>query len=190
VRFAPVVEGKAQDGLLEVMTDDTARPMATVTLTGNGKLRKVDLAPGNIDVGDTFAGISTTLSIARPGELLTVVNQEEVTFTIASISIVGDDADAFRLVDVSGRGFSNVALGAGAHEDFDIVFSPSHVGEFRATVSVLLDEDMTPQRPVPIRGRAIYVGAHGSGGCSTGGDAGGATVLVLGLVLVLRRRRW
>jgi len=70
------------------------------------------------------------------------------------------------------------------------VFSPPYPGEFEATVVLYLDQDPVAQQPVPIRGRAVYIDAHGGGGCQTGGDTrGAALLLVAGVLVILRRRR-
>lgn len=192
VKFQPEEEGKAPMGMVTVTTNDI-RPETgtqTINLIGNGKLRNVDLAPGSIDVGDTFAGIPARLSITRPGDILTVLNMDQETFNIRDIKISGEDEDVFHLINLDGSEFSSVDIAPGGSQTFDIVFDPSVPGEFTSSVVLYLDQDNDVQKSIPITGRAVYVSAHGAGGCSVGGgSSGGLVVVCVAGVLVVRRRR-
>jgi MYXO-CTERM domain-containing protein len=162
----------------------------TITLLGTGKLRNVDMAPGSVDVGETFAGIDARLSITRPGEILTVINQDTETFNIRDLKIEGTNADMFTLVNIDGSEFTSIDIEPGASQTFDVIFSPPYPGDFEASIVLYLDQDPIAQQPVPIRGHALYIEAYGGGGCSTGGDTrGGALLLVAGVLVILRRRR-
>jgi MYXO-CTERM domain-containing protein len=191
VRFAPTDEGKAPPGTLTVITNDILPTgTQTITLLGTGKLRNVDMAPGSVDVGETFAGIDARLSITRPGEILTVINQDTETFNIRDLKIEGTNADMFTLVNIDGTDFASVDIEPGASQTFDVIFSPPYPGDFEASIVLYLDQDPIAQQPVPIRGHALYIEAYGGGGCSTGGDTrGGALLLVAGVLVILRRRR-
>ncbi len=202
VRFSPMVAGKADDGQLLIMNDDLkiANGMPIVLLSGNGKDRNVDMTPGSIDVGDTFAGVPTRLSITRPDDMLVVSNMEmpdpdgATDFTIRDVTVQGegDVSDMFEVVDLSGDSIKGRKLAAGENLRVDVVFKPTYVGNFEATLLLYLDQDTQAQRPVSVRGRALFVDAAGSGGfgCQTGRTSRGAMLLVMAaLVLVLRRRR-
>ncbi len=193
VKFTPEEEGKAPMGMVTVTTNDI-RPETgtqTINLIGNGKLRNVDLAPGSIDVGDTFAGIPARLSITRPGDILTVLNMDTETFKIRDINISGGDEDAFRLINLDGSDFTSVDIDPGSSQTFDIEFSPTVAREFTSSVVLYLDDDQDVQKSIPITGRAVYVSAHGAGGCAVGGDSRGGLVVicVAGFLIVRRRRR-
>lgn len=192
VKFQPDQEGKAPMGTVTVTTNDRRPTTGTqmINLIGNGKLRNVDLAPGSIDVGDTFAGIPARLSVTRPGDILTVLNMDQVPFNIRDIKISGEDEELFHLINLDGSEFSSVDIEPGASQTFDIVFSPTVPGEFTSSVVLYLDTDESVQKSIPITGRAVYVSAHGAGGCSVGGGgSGGLVVVCVAGVLVVRRRR-
>jgi MYXO-CTERM domain-containing protein len=193
VKFTPEEEGKAPMGMVTVTTNDIRPQTGTqmINLIGNGKLRNVDLAPGSIDVGDTFAGIPARLSVTRPGDILTVLNMDQETFNIRDIKISGEDEEVFHLINLDGSEFSAVDIEPGSSQTFDIVFSPTVPGEFTSSVVLYLDDDQDVQKSIPITGRAVYVSAHGAGGCSVGGGGSGGLVVicVAGLFVVRRRRR-
>jgi MYXO-CTERM domain-containing protein len=197
VKFAPTDEGKAPPGTLTVETNDIRTTgTQTITLLGTGKLRNVDMAPGSVDVGETFAGIPTRLSITRPGDILTVINMDTEAFNIRDLRIEGTNADMFKLVNLDGSEFSTVDIDPGASQTFDVVFSPPYPGDFEASVVLYLDQDPIAQKLLPIRGHALYIEAHGGGGCSTGpagptnsDSRGAALLLVAGVLVIMRRRR-
>ncbi len=199
VRFSPTSAGKADDGQLLIVNDDlkVANGMPTVLLAGNGKNRNVDINPSAVDIGDTFAGVPTRLSITYPDDMLSVINQEisdgtNNDFVIREVRFEGDNATVFRAVDLDGESLEGRPFLAGESIRVDVVFNPSHVGLFEARLVLFLDEDPDYVKLIPVRGRALYVDAHGSGGfgCSTGGGSQGAmALLVAALGLVVRRRR-
>jgi MYXO-CTERM domain-containing protein len=180
-----------------VRNNDSMISMPAVVLEGNGKDRNVDVTPGAVDVGDTFAGVPTRLSINRPLDMLTVVNNElpdgtRNDFRIAAIMVDGVDAEAFEVVGLDGESIADRMLPAGQNVAIDVIFKPDRVGDFEASLVLYLDDDPISMTPVPVRGRALFVDAHGSGGfgCSTGHGSRGMMLLVIGaLALVLRRRR-
>jgi len=185
VRFSPETAGKAPDGTLIVTSDDRTNATMMVTLTGNGKDRRVQLAPTAIDLGDTGAGVPTRLSILHPDGLLTVENHDaDHAFQIRAIEIEGDPV--FQIEGLA----TDEQLPASGTKRFDIVFAPPGIGEFEATAVLYLDQDPTPQVSVPLHGRSLFVDARGGGGCNAGRSSGGAgLVLVLGAVALARRRR-
>lgn len=203
VAFAPMAAGKADDGQIVILNDDPKfmAGMPRLLLSGNGKDRNVDLTPGAIDVGDTFAGIATRHSINRPEEMLVVINSEvadtdDNNFPIREIlvkDIDGKETDVFQVVNRStGDKLDGFMLNAESSVEVDVIFTPTYPGNFEAFIEVYLDEDPVPQTPIPVRGRALYVDAHGSGGfgCQAGHGSRGAMLLIIGaLSLILRRRR-
>jgi hypothetical protein len=190
VLFAPETDGDAPEGMLTIGSNDKKAPDNQIRLRGVGKLRNVDMAPGSINVGDTFAGIPVVLSSSNPGDILTVVNQDQEKFDIRAITVEGGDASAFRLTNIGGTEFVSVPIAANASMTFDVVFAPEVPGDFESTVVLYLDTDKTYQKAIPIRGRAIYANAYGGGGCSAGNGSGGLVVIcVAGLFVVRRRRR-
>jgi outer membrane protein OmpA-like peptidoglycan-associated protein len=186
VRFAPVQPGIVS-GELDLLGNDKTQPMAQIRFSGIGLDRSVDMGPAMIDLGYTGIGEPIRLSEVAPGALLHVTSMDSTTpFRIAAIGIDGDDA--FSVTDLHGAPVKDVVLAPLASEQFDIVFTPATAGDFSASAMLFLDEDMTPQPPhVQVVAHALYLDAHGSGGCSAGGGAGVGTALAL-LALVRRRR--
>ncbi|HEU4612920.1 MAG TPA: MYXO-CTERM sorting domain-containing protein, partial [Kofleriaceae bacterium] len=72
---------------------------------------------------------------------------------------------------------------------FEIVFRPPDIGEYVSTMNLYLDEDPLVARSIEVRGRALFVEAHGGGGvgCSAGHGTGGGMALVM--LALLRRKR-
>jgi MYXO-CTERM domain-containing protein len=188
VQFSPLHAGKLDDAVMRITSTDRTFPMKSMFLSGNGKDRNVSVLPGSIDVGDTFAGVPTRLSLTRD-ELVSINNNDEADFTIRGMDFGGPDASAFALVKVGGGAVAGSTLSIGASQQYDIVFSPTHVGEFEASLMLYLDEDPVAQRPVPVRGRALFVSAYGSGGCASGRGPGPLALVAIVLVFARRRRR-
>ena len=187
VRFAPIIEGKAPTGNLTIINNDNGMPMASMNLDGNGKGRNVRIDPAEIDFGYVGIGMTVKISEKAPTELLKVQNGDPTEdWLIDRVDVTGTDADAFEAVMVNGRPISNVMLGPSSNQDFEVLFTPTHVGDFEAQLSVVLDG--APQQPITVRGRGLYVDTRGGGGCSTGSGGGAAMILVV-LALVLGGRR-
>ncbi|MBA3458741.1 MAG: choice-of-anchor D domain-containing protein [Deltaproteobacteria bacterium] len=184
VKFTPEAAGKAPNGTLLVMSDDRTFPTSMITLSGNGKDRRVQMGPPAIDLGDTGAGVPTRLSVLRPDDLLAIRNRDtDNAFTIRAIEIEGDQV--FSIVELG----ADEALPAGATKTFDVVFNPPGIGEYEATAVLYLDEDPTPHMSIPLHGRALFVDAHGGGGCSAGTGSSAGMILVLGALFAGRRQR-
>jgi len=183
VKFSPLEAGKATDGQLLIMNDDTkvAGGMPIVILSGNGKDRNVDVLPASIDLGARAVGIPTRLSIALPDERFRLKNNEMDDFTIRKIAIEGDGLNVAIDDDIEGS-----TLMAMQERDLDLVINATVPGSLDGTLLVYLDEDPLPQSIVAVRMTAVSVDIHGGGGCSTGSGAG--PLALLGL-LALRRRR-
>jgi hypothetical protein len=187
VLFTPVTAGKAPDGTLAITSDDPdpMRKLVNVVVSGNGKDRNVDVE-GPIDFGNTGAGVPVKLSQIKTADgLLSVINNDAFDFKIRDIT--SDMPDVFQIQRLDGSGINNMDLVAGSTERFEIIFTPPKVGDYTANVTVFLDQDMEGQRTIQVHGNALFVDAHGGGGCSTGNGAGGGALLAL--LALLRRKR-
>jgi hypothetical protein len=183
VKFSPTEIGPASAGQLTLMTNDNLNPVKTVALSGAGVPRNVAFGPdpaAQIDVGATGSGIPITAK-----DILAVANLDpDVGFTIHGIQLSGDPV--FRVEETP----ADVALLASETKRFSITFSPAAVGDFHTTATLLLDQDPKSHADVEIVGHAVFVDAHGSGGCDAGGAGhGGGLILGLAALGVLRRRR-
>ncbi len=179
VRFAPKTIGPAPSATLVLTNDDTDETVVMIVLTGNGTDRNVAFGTMAIDVGLTGIGEPVTLD----GALLVTSMDPENGFLIRTIAITG--AAGFSVVDAP----QNVELQAGATREFSIRFTPEVEGDFVATAELFLDKDPIPQATIPIRGRAVFLDAHGGGGCATGHGAGGGALLLVAVAMVALRRR-
>jgi hypothetical protein len=189
VKFQPETAGKMPDGVLVVISDDTkaVNPLPTVVISGNGKDRNIEVR-GPIDFGNTGAGVPINLTqIKAPADWLTVHNLDDTAFKIREIT--SDMPDVFKIQTLSGDKINNRELAVDGTEQFEIVFLPPKVGDYNADIKVFLDEDPTSQRTIQVHGNALFVDAHGGGGCSTGRGAGGGVLLAFAALLRRKRRR-
>jgi hypothetical protein len=185
VKFSPSDFGAAPPGQLTVMSNDNQNLTKTVALNGTGVPRDVSLGPDPdptemIDLGFTGVGIPITAD-----DVLAVTNRDpNAAFTIHAIQLSGDPA--FRVANAP----TDIALPASAAKRFAITFDPTAVGDFHTTATLLLDQDQVSTADVQITGHAVFVDAHGSGGCDAGGTGrGGGLVIGLAALGVLGRRR-
>jgi outer membrane protein OmpA-like peptidoglycan-associated protein len=179
VRFAPKMIGTAPPATLVLTNDDSDEMVAMVQLAGNGIDRNVAFGTREIDLGLTGIGIPVTIDDA----LLVASMDPANGFLIRNIAIVGDDV--FTVVDAP----NNLELPASATHTFAVTFTPESEGDFVATAQLFLDKDPVAQAEITLKGRAVFVDAHGGGGCATGHDLGGGGLLVVAGVLVALRRR-
>jgi OmpA family/Abnormal spindle-like microcephaly-assoc'd, ASPM-SPD-2-Hydin/Thrombospondin type 3 repeat len=185
ITFSPTTIGPAPTGQVTLVNNDNNRPMVTVTLTGTGVKRNVELGPEApalpaIDLGYTGVGIPIT-----EDEILAVTSKDpDVAFMIHMIQLSGDGV--FRVEDAP----ANVVLPAAGVKRFAITFAPTAVGDFQTKATLYLDQDPQPQAEVTITGHAVFVDAHGGGGCDAGGSGrGGGLVIGLAALGALGRRR-
>ncbi len=188
VKFSPSDFGPVPPGQLTVMSNDNQNLTKIVTLTGTVEKRDVAFGPDpdptqSIDLGFTGVGIPITAD-----DVLAVTNMDRnVAFTIHAIQLSGDPG--FRVEEAP----ADIALPATMAKRFAITFAPTAVGNFHATATLLLDQDPVSTADVQITGHAVFVDAHGSGGCLDAGGTGRGGGLVIGLaalgVLGRRRRR-
>jgi MYXO-CTERM domain-containing protein len=99
----------------------------------------------------------------------------------------------FKIRTLSGDDINNMDLMVGGMEQFEVTFLPPKVGDYNANLTLFLDMDPDGQRTIQVHGNALFVAAHGGGGCSTSGGSGAGMLLVLGALvlgaLVLGKRR-
>ncbi|HEU4728184.1 MAG TPA: choice-of-anchor D domain-containing protein, partial [Kofleriaceae bacterium] len=188
IRFSPTGEGPAFGTLLLTSNDDQNRTRS-LTLSATGVLRNVSFGPSApgasptlINLGFTGVGVPITAS-----DLLPIINNDPSTsFTIHAVQLDGDPG--FRLDGPP----ADTALPPATTLPVTLTFTPTEVGEFRATASLFLDQDRTEQAQVRIVGCAVFVEAHGGGGCDAGGAGGGPGAALLGAIAgcaLARRRR-
>jgi len=188
ITFSPTDVGVAPAGQLTLTTNDNQNLMKVITLTGSGVVRNVAFVPTNnqdpttIDLGTTGLGIPI-----NAGDLLQVINRDNTNeFTIHAIKL--DGASSFRLDNSP----SDAALPATTKRGFAVTFDPREAGDFETTATLYLDQDPTAQATIKLKGHAVFVEAHGSGGCNAGGagrSGGGVTLGLLALGVLRRRRR-
>jgi len=178
VRFAPSTISDALPGQLTITSNDNGNPTTIIPLTGSSIARDVVFESSTIDVGYVGIGIPTAV------DFLGVVNRDASNdFTIHAIELTG--GDTFRIADAS-----DVALERGSTKQFALTVSPTTAGPFETTATLFLDQDPIEQGHVTITGNAVFVDAHGSGGCDAGGARGaGGLAIGLAALLVGRRRR-
>jgi hypothetical protein len=178
VRFAPTAAGPAQTKLT-IMNDDSDQPMASVDLVGMGVNRNVQLGPDTIHLGYTGVGVPVTIDNA----LAVTSKDPDNTFLIRAIEL--DQASLFRL-----EGFTpGLELPPMEERTFGITFTAQQEGAFNVNARLYLDEDPLVHQEITLEGTAVFVNAHGGGGCAAGGSRGpaGGAVLVLAALLGLRR---
>ncbi len=188
LRFVPANIG-LNTGSLVVMHDDSMEPSppwvgsSVVDLRGVGQARDVMFAPGPVDVG--FTG--TNFPIEVDGAIVVMNMDPGNSFTISDLVIEQEG----RVFDIVGE-TQNITLAPLEQRPFTVRFDPQSEAQFSysASVTLYLDQDMTPHEIIPMVGRSVFVDARGGGGCSTsGGGAGGALAFVLAIVLGRRRKR-
>jgi uncharacterized protein (TIGR03382 family) len=181
VRFAPTTDSAAPPGELTIVNDDNSQSMKVVPLTGTAVPRLVTFGPLSVDVGLTGVGVPITAATQ-----LSVLNMDpSAAFTIHAIELSGDQRGMFHVESAP----SDLALPVSGAQTFSVTFTPTAVGQFETTAQLLLDHDDVPQATIKITGKAVFVDAHGSGGCSAGGGAGSGAIAVLLAAAALRRRR-
>ncbi len=182
VAFTPTMAGAAPVGHLTIDNNDNTSAstmMAVVLLNGTGVSRNVMLGPDTIELGFTGVGLPVTIP-----DVLTITSMDSTnTFTIASVTL--SDDQPFSIDDAP----LAEALAPSETKTFGVTFAPTAEGDFTTTAQLFLDQDPVAQNMITLHGHAVFVDAHGGGGCNAGGDRGGL-LLVLGvLAFTLRRKR-
>jgi outer membrane protein OmpA-like peptidoglycan-associated protein len=186
VKFSPITAGKAPTGHMAIYNNDNGKPVAMIDLDGIGLDRQVQFGPPVIDLGYVGIGLPVRLSDASQ-TLLDVTNSDVAAFDITNIGIEGGNG-AFEIVDTSTTP-ADATLAPRTTRSYDVVFTPNYEGDFEANASLYLDGADQPHATVVLRGRGLYVDVRGGGGCSTGRGNGSGMILLLGALLVARRRR-
>ncbi len=193
VRFSPTTLGAQPSATVTIASDDRSEPSVTLTFSGAAIDRNVQFGgPQRVDLGFTGIGVPVTI---RDALLVSSMNTT-TTFAITRIDIVDDPACATAETTANAGAFTlpdppvGDELAASGQATYDVLFTSTTAGRFVAAAQLYLDPDPVPQATVCLEGQAVFVDAHGGGGCSTGGDAGGGALLGLGVFgMLLRRRR-
>jgi outer membrane protein OmpA-like peptidoglycan-associated protein len=183
----PSVQG-GRPGAFQIASNALTGATTDVALTctgeqGNGTSRKVAFGPPTINLGYAAVGFPITAA-----DILAVTNLDpSVPFKIHAIEL--DDDSVFRITDPP----ADVELPATMASSFSVTFEPTTEGHFETTARLFLDQDGQEQATVTITGDAVFIDAHGSGGCHAGGaGAGSGAALAFGMLVAsgaLRRRR-
>ena len=192
VRFSPTMLGAQPSATVTIASDDRSEPSVTVTFCGTAIDRNVQFGgPQRVDLGFTGLGVPVTIDDA----LLVSSMNTSTTFAITKIDIVDDPACATADTTANAAAFTltdppvGAELAAGGQASFDLNFTSTTPGRFVAAAQLYLDPDPVPQATVCVEGQAVFVDAHGGGGCSTGGSGGGVLIGLGALGMMLRRRR-
>lgn len=186
VKFSPITAGKAPTGHMVIYNNDNGKPMAMIDLDGNGLDRQVQFGPPVVDLGYVGIGLPVRLSDAST-VLLDVTNSDVAAFDITNIGIEGGNG-AFEIVDTSTTP-TDPTLSPRTTRSYDVVFTPNAEGDFTGNASLYLDGADQPHATVVLKGRGLYVDVRGGGGCSTGRGNGSGMLLLIGALLVARKRR-
>ncbi|HSK04690.1 MAG TPA: choice-of-anchor D domain-containing protein, partial [Kofleriaceae bacterium] len=179
VRFAPKTSGRAAAELL-IVNDDRDEMLVKIELVANVIDRSVRFGPDEIQLGYTGVGVPVRIEDA----LVVTSTDKDRMYQIQKIEI--DSGSPFTIEGLS----PNLDLAPLAERRFAVTFTPRSQGPFTAQVRLFLDMDPEAQHQVTLKGTAVFVDAHGGGGCATGstGGAAGTAALALAALLGLRRR--
>jgi len=154
---------------------------AMITVQGRGIDRHIAL-----DAVNPFP-----LAVLGPGnegstQAITVHNTGEATLSITALMFGGDPV--WQLVDPS-----PVDIAGNSSHDFQVKFVPTAVGSFSGDLVLMNNDNGQRMAMVTLTGSAVFVDAHGGGGCNAGStSAGGGAGLMLGALVFValgRRRR-
>jgi hypothetical protein len=185
ITFTPTAAGAGRTATLEIHYVDGGNRTCMVTLTGDGRLLELQVAPGSLDFGTVAIGSTVQLStVASP---LTVTNGEAAgaaATTISAVRLRGAGAAAFAVV--GGEQPRDVA--GGATVTYDLSFTPPDEGVFEADVDVFVGDDDTARYSVHVRGQGAPLVRGNPYSCGAGGSSSGG-LLLLAIVLAGLRRR-
>ncbi len=192
LRFSPTTLGTAPNATITIASDDRSEPTTVLTFTGTAIDRNVGFSLPRIDLGFTGVGVPVTIDDA----LLVQSMNTTTAFALTTIDFVDDPACTTGDTSSNAAAFVVVdppvgdELPAGQQATYAVRFTSTAPGRFVGTARLFVAPDPVPQATVCVEGQAVFVDAHGGGGCSTGGDVGGGALVWLGAVaIVLRRRR-
>jgi hypothetical protein len=156
-----------------------------VTLTGDGRLLELQVAPGSLDFGTVAIGSTVQLStVASP---LTVTNGEAAgaaATTISAVRLRGAGAAAFAVVG----GEQPRAVAGGAPVTSGLSITPPDERVFEADVDVFVGDADTARYSVLVRGQGAPLVRGNPYSCGAGGSSSGG-LLLLAIVLAGLRRR-
>ncbi len=141
VTFAPPARGSHAAVFKLKLCTDCAE--TEIRLRGNGAVEQVDVRPETCDFGTVSPGRSATKE-------LRVTNTGDLPTTIVDVSFLDGASSTFTLEETIPQ--EGVPLDGGQAESFHVVFTPTDVGQFTATVRV------------QVAGQLILVPCTGAGG--------------------------
>ncbi len=146
VQFAPQNIG-AHTGTLTVTSNDPARPVVSVPLSGTGTAPIAEVTPPSLAFGDVAVAGGTA---TQP---LTIRNVGNAGLH-GSVSLVGPNASDFTMTCQSPCSF----LAPGEARVYNVTFDPSAIGARTATISVSTDDPYRPVINVPLSGNGLAPG--------------------------------
>ena len=135
VKFAPTTPGTASGTL--TITDNAAGSPHTVTLSGNGQIPIVTLAPTSL----TFS--ATPVGQTSAAQTVVLTNTGNVDLTIAGITMTGVNTGDFAQTNTCGPLPATVL--AGRNCAFSVTFKPTAAGTRLAFVSITDNAPGSPQ---------------------------------------------
>ena len=117
----------------------------TINVRGTAPQIAVNLAGhnGTYDFGNITFG-------SNSGDIFTVSNSGNIDLNLTNISIAGDDADDFELINNT-----TSPVAGGGNTGFSVKFTPSSLGEKTATLSIVSDDPNTPTYTINLRGTGV-----------------------------------
>ncbi len=144
VRYAPLAPTGSDNGAVEFTSNDPARPVARLTLSGVGTNPEARIAPASIDFGAVPVG-----SAASPVSV-TLSNTGFGTLTVHTLGLGSGSNPDFSLQNISRPLPANLAPGQVLTAQ--VHFTPQAAGERTAAVAASTSDRDAPSLTVPARG--------------------------------------
>ncbi len=189
VQFTPRAAPEDLQASLFIASDDDARPMARVDLSGEGTLPPLSATYMSIEWETIAVGQERPLPGVEP---LVVRNESETeTFLVQDVRAADDEGELLDGFVI--EGFTQpLELGPGQEMELVVSFVPRRGGVFDGAIEVIVEPDPVAVVRVPVMATAVDTDARGGGGCAAGGTGGAGAALVIALALgvgLWRRRR-
>lgn len=149
VEFAPGSVASFDDAAVEVASNDTGQPTASVTLTGQGVEGPViDLDPASLGFGQVETGQADTLTFQ-------IINDGDQPLSITAMTITGTDAAAYSLVSPPATPFT---VESGSPQTITVEFSPGAEAVYNdAGVEITSNDPGEGTVTLPLTGEGIVV---------------------------------
>jgi hypothetical protein len=164
-----------------IASSGTSVTSQTIVIEGRGIDRSVRFTPDTIHVGCTNVGVPRTIEKAL------VVTNMDASHTVQILKSEADDGSPFTIEGLT----QPLELFPLSPRTFSVTFTPDAPGQLTAKAYFYLDMDPETRHEVTIEGTALFVDAHGSGGCaaSSAGTGGGVALVLAALLRLLLPRR-